>query len=550
MQGSGGVPPQSRGWGLAFAVLVLLLLVLVFATFLDYGMTTDEGVQNRYGNRLVRFYATLGADDSALWQNNLYYYGGLFELLAQGARRLSPWGVYETRHLVNALFGILGVVAAWGVGSRLAGPVGGLASALFLVLTPRFYGDWFANPKDLPFASLFLLAAWAILAAADRLPRLGRREVILTGVAIGAAAAVRVAGIVLIAWAALLWVGCLGLDRLGRSERRVIAWRDWARVGAALITVLALAWAVMIAFWPWGLVRPLRHPLLAFQKFSSFWDLVSILFEGRLVLARDLPHDYVPRMLALTLPELYPLAFLLGAIGLARLLWRRRLSGRQVLTGVWLVSLAAGPLAWMILRHTPLYNGVRHVLFLLAVLAVLAGVSVASFVRSRPGRAALTVAALALGAAAVTTLVDMIQLHPYQYVYFNRSFAGGLRGAVGRYETDYWCASFKEGIAWMLREYKPPGEGLVNVKGLCAGELVWYELERSELGRRFKYDGRPLHVVLVTTAIGDHKRIRGRVLHTVSRQGAPLMQVIEIRSPTGAGRDTGAHGAAGGGSAG
>ena len=122
------------------------------------------------------------------------------------------------------------------------------------------------------------------------------------------------------------------------------------------------------------------------------------------------------------------------------------LTGRRLLAGAWLASLAAGPIVWMIGADMPLYNGLRHVLFLLPVLAVLAGVSVTSFVRARPGRLALTAAALALGASAVVTIVDMVQLHPYQYVYFNRSVAGGLPGAVGRYETDYWCASFKEGL--------------------------------------------------------------------------------------------------------
>ena len=517
---------------LAFAGLLLLLLGLVFATFPDYGMTTDEGVQQRYGNRLVRFYATLGADDSALWQNNLYYYGGLFELLAQGARRLSPWGMYETRHLVNALFGILGVLAAWGLGSRLAGATGGLLSALFLALTPRFYGDWFANPKDLPFASLYALAAWAILAAADTLPRLGGRQVIVTGVAIGAAAAVRVPGIVLIAWAALLWLGSLALAQGAASADRKITGRAWVRTGMALFATSALAWVVMIATWPWGLVKPFRNPLLAFQKFSNFWDVVTILYEGRPVLRRDLPRDYVLRMLTLTLPELYPLAFLLGTVGVVLLLRKRRLAAPRLFAVAWLASLAAGPLAWMIVRHTPLYNGVRHVLFLLPVLAVLAGVSVAAFVRARPGRLALAAAALALGASAVVTVVDMVQLHPYQYVYFNRSLAGGLPGAVGRYETDYWCASFKEGLEWMVREYRPASVGPIRVWGRpCAGDPLRYYLGRIDTDQRFEPDAYPPHLQLVTTTTVDQPPAHGRVLHTVLRQGAPLLRLIEVEAP-------------------
>ncbi len=136
------------------------------STFRDYGVTADEGVQQRYGRRIVRWYATLGGDRSATERNNLYLYGGAFELAAQAVQRVSPLGVYESRHLANATFGLAGIVAAWGLGRLLCGPAAGFASALFLALTPVYYGHCFANPKDVPFAAFYAAAAWAILRAA------------------------------------------------------------------------------------------------------------------------------------------------------------------------------------------------------------------------------------------------------------------------------------------------------------------------------------------------------------------------------------------------
>ena len=41
------------------------------------------------------------------------------------------------------------------------------------------------------------------------------------------------------------------------------------------------------------------------------------------------------------------------------------------------------------------------------------------------------------------TAVNMIRLHPYQYIYYNE-LAGGTAGASERYETDYWCTVYKE----------------------------------------------------------------------------------------------------------
>ncbi|HVO09631.1 MAG TPA: glycosyltransferase family 39 protein [Vicinamibacteria bacterium] len=513
-------------WNAIAATLVVVLLALVLATFRDYGMTVDEPVQNRYGNRLVSWYATRGEDARALWQNNLYFYGGFFELVAQAGRAALPFGVYESRHLVNGLFGILGVVAVWGLASRLAGPLAGLLAAAFLALTPRFYGDWFANPKDLPFASLFALAAWAILAASTRVPRLGWREVAATGLAIGMACGVRVAGCVLFLYAAALWLAVACCTAWPRRPTP----GDLGRVLGAWLGALAVGWTTMVVFWPWALMRPLRAPFLAFQKLSHFWEDVTIRFDGRLLLSRDLPPDYVPRLLALTLPEGYLVAAVLALIGCAILLRRRAVSRAGVVRGAWLLALPVGPVAWMVLRHTPLYNGVRHVLFVLPPLAALAGAGAAAFFAARPPRLARVLAAAALLASALLTARDMIELHPYQYVYFNRVFAGGLASATHRYETDYWCASFKEGLDWLVREYRPQSPGPITVAGSCSDEQLSYYLA-SPQAARFE-PGRWSRPNLLLAGSEDERPLpRQRALHRVERQGASLLDILELQPP-------------------
>ena len=54
-------------------------------------------------------------------------------------------------------------------------------------------------------------------------------------------------------------------------------------------------------------------------------------------------------------------------------------------------------------------------------------------------------------AAVLITLLPlgpMYRLHPYEMTYFNR-LTGGLAGAVGRYETEYWITSYREAIEWI-----------------------------------------------------------------------------------------------------
>jgi hypothetical protein len=526
----GRVFSEARVVRLLTVLLLVALLGIMLATFLDYGITTDEGVQHRYGRRIVRWYATRGADDGATRANDLYFYGGFFELVAQAAVATLPLGTFDARHLANALFGLAGVVAVWGIGSRIGGPRAGLLSALFLALTPRFYGHSFANPKDLPFASLFALASWAALRSSDRARRLGGREVLLTGLAIGLASGVRVAGVVLYGAVAVLWLGCAWLARR-EDEARGAPGRELAGILSAIAGVVAIGWAVMVALWPWAQLDPLRNPFLAFRKFSSFWVDASVFFDGRLLLSGELPRDYMPRLFTLTLPGFYAIAFVLGAFAVVS--WLRERGSRpdvarRTLQGLWVTGLGIAPIGWVVVNRTPVYNGIRHLLFVVPFLAVLAGLSVATWFERRWSRPTRLVVAAGLALSLAVTLTDMVQLHPYQYVYFNRLFAGGLPGAAPRYETDYLCASYKEGIEWMAREYLRPGLGEpLRVDGNCSHVPFWYYLGRGAVETTHVEP----HLFFATTTFGDHQKTPGRVVHVVSRQGVPLLYVFEQRPP-------------------
>ena len=527
----------SRTWNVLSGLLLLVLLGLVLSTFGDYGITWDEGVQNRYGRRLVRWYATAGGDASATTQNDLYWYGGFFELVVQGAAGLTGLGVYENRHLLNALFGLVGFVAVWGLGSHLGGAAAGFAAMLVLALTPGYYGHLFANPKDLPFASLYALAAWLALRASEHTPTPGWRAALAVGTAIGLAAGTRVAGLSLLPFTGALWLATLWLrTREAQPSRRWPRRADLGRLGLAGAGTLIVGWTVMLAFWPWALLDPLRNPVRALGKFSRFWN-PDLLWEGEMIAAADVPRTYIVKSLAYGLPELYFLAFLLGALALVALVrrgWRETPVQRRLVQGFWLAALPAAPIVWVMVNRTPLYNGYRHLLFVIPFLAVLAGLGLAGFLHGRAPRLLRRLAAALFAALGLLTVVDAVQLHPYQYVYFNRLLAGGLKGAVDRFDTDYWGASYKEGAEWVAEHY--PTDDLrerVRISAFAVDVPLKYYLARSDVGGRFRTVrlGQKPHLVFAPTSYRHHQRVRGRVVHVVERQGAPLLHIIEVRPP-------------------
>src|SRR5947207_1862607 len=114
----------------------------------------------------------------------------------------------------------------------------------------------------------------------------------------------------------------------------------------------------------------------------------------------------------------HALTFVAGLCGLAALLP----------LGV-LMAAAIMPIALLMWRHSTLYDGIRHVLFVIPMLGLLAGgalVRLASFL-SRPWMVAgICAAAVYVGAA----IANFVLLHPLEYVAVNL-LAGGVRGAYG-----------------------------------------------------------------------------------------------------------------------
>lgn len=296
--------------------LFLCLGLTILLTFLDYGLTYDEETGRFYGYSVLRWYSTFFKDKGALNYSNLYLYGGFFEAIAQATanitQRVFPLGVYEIRHLINALFGYFTIICAYKLGSHLSGHSGGFFSALFLTLTPGFYGHIFNNSKDVPFAALFSFSLYYMLLSYGSLPKLSKGLITKLSIAIGLTLGVRVGAVILFGYLLILWSCWLATQHLinrWRGQRLISA--AW-KLATSFIIILFLAWALMLIWWPWAQVSPLMHPYTAIKATKNFdWPLM-VFFEGRFIVGTGLPWTYLPTWLAISLPEFYFMAFPVG----------------------------------------------------------------------------------------------------------------------------------------------------------------------------------------------------------------------------------------------
>jgi hypothetical protein len=435
---------------LAIAVLALVGIVALL-TFRDYGLSWDDYVHAEYGDLLLKLYASGLRDQRALSWVNLYYYGGGFDLLAALAAKLLPLTLFETRRLVGAAVGILGLLITWRIGRRIGGPLAGLIALVLLATCPLYYGHMFMNPKDSPFAvamTIFLLGPVRCL---EEYPRVSIATAAMTGAGFGLSFGSRIMG----AFGALEALAALALIVVFECHARGVrsAGGRLGKFALTLVPALALAYAVMALVWPWSVSSPL-NPLRAVEYFSHFFEKPwHELFDGRIISVPDMPRSYVPTLLALKLPAILLCLGLIGAAGALVAAFRSSLVIERRAILLLLVLAALLPVAVAITMRPAMYNGIRHFVFVLPPLAVLGGLAGTFLVDAAAGkfRFASIPAAVLLLVGIAMPVAEMVRLHPYEYTDFN-ALSGGVVRARDRYMLDYWGLSFKQASKALLAE--------------------------------------------------------------------------------------------------
>jgi hypothetical protein len=213
---------------------------------------------------------------------------------------------------------------------------------------------------------------------------------------------------------------------------------------------------------------------MAFLYFANHPCSFAMQLWGRTVVSTDLPWFYVPAQLGARLPEGFLALLLAGCIfsffDCAALVEAFR--GGAVRSTVLLVKNAALfvadarvrltlwaalllPMGSIIVAHSTLYDGVRHVLFLVPLLAAVGGYGL---IRLLPILERCWLPATVLGGAYVGLVVwNLGALHPLEYIAMN-SLAGGVRGAYGRFDLDYWASAAAVAARRLEHrlDYEPP----------------------------------------------------------------------------------------------
>jgi len=513
---------------LAWFTLAVVSLVAAL-TFRDYGLGWDDYTHAEYADLLLRMYGSGFHDTGALSFANLYMYGGGFDMAAALLHKIIPLELFETRRLLGAAVGVVGLAVTWRLARRVGGPLAGLAALLLLALCPIYYGHMFMNPKDAPFAVAMVVLMLGLVRLAEEYPSPSARTILIIGLGAGLSIGSRIlAGLALVY--ALIGFLPVFIDEIRTQGAREAGVR-FLHVIYVLIPGLVLGYLIMGLIWPWSIISP-QNPFLALTYFSHFFERPwKEMFDGVAVSVPDMPWSYLPTLFALQMPEVLLALALGGGIGTFIMLARRGVAARRKTILLMLTLAASLPIAIAMVKRPALYNGIRHFVFVIPPMAVVGGTAFA-YAMNRLGqnrRAWQPVLVAAFCFGLLLSLGEMIRLHPYQYTYFNH-IAGTVRGADDRFMLDYWGLAFKQASdelrEQLAEKQEVPPDGRKWKVAVCGPQRP----AQVALGPDFSIDWRS-HAADFAMTLGEFycKGLNAPVMVEVKRDDVVYARVYDLR---------------------
>ncbi len=538
-------PSLSNGnhpiYRLLFFVLILLSTFAMPYLSRDFGMTWDEKQHNDYSVLSSNWMLTLGADSSAIIEakgnadfiRQCYrYYGEQSNLIAALVYRTFNLAPFETRHFIISLYGLLGLIGIALAAKELAGWRAGILAILFTFFNPGWLGNSMNNPTDIPFAAGFALSLYFIIKILKALPKPKFSHLIWLGIAIGIGIGGRIGAFLLIAYFGLfMGINWLSLFKNKNSKNLNIRliW-PYAKI---VITVACFGYLFGILLWPYALESPFVNPFIAFSKASdnvSFYTNNVELFDGKRLYMRDqAPWYYVIKFLTFGNPIYLLLGFALGII-LIKWMHTKINFGYIGL----LLFMIVFPIGYAEYANLNYYNGWRHYLFILPSLITLSAV-VFDFLLSQNSKIIRIATAIIITGLFAKPTYWIIKNHPNEYVYFNE-FVGGINGAYGNYETDYYSNSCREAGEWIAKQ--EPNKNLlvcINNEPLTASYYankinpkIQFQWVREYEEQKPEWD----YLILTTRTYSKNELLNGSfppkgTVYTVMADDIPLAAVVK-----------------------
>lgn len=425
-----------------FIALSLILLALMLRISKDAGISGDEEVHYKQSEMVFDYFASWGADKSSVDtpKTHLQYYGQAYDNFTTILIHLFGIDdVYTFRHISSTVAAWLTIIISALFAAWLTGYSSAIIVLFLFAVSPTFMGHAQNNLKDIPFALAYISSIFFALKLVFRDTKIDIKTVALLVFSLGLAFGIRAGGFLSFFYVWLLLI----LNHIHEYISKKQFCFKKTRSEILLFALISIpAFIVGIILWPFALENPIKNSLISYKVMTQFPTTVRQIFEGVYEWSDFLPWYYIPKYMLITIP----LLIFSGIISL--IFFFKKYSVNQKFKILFLIFTIIFPILFIIVKKPNLYGAWRHFLFIYPGIVILSALGLNWLIYRLKGNIYKFIAIFCIAFLSYHPLSFMLVNHPYYYLYYNQ-LIGGLNGAYGKYETDYYYHSMREGAEWL-----------------------------------------------------------------------------------------------------
>jgi len=321
----------------------------------------------------------------------------------------------------------------------------GIVGALFLIISPRIFGESFYNNKDLVFMSLFIIN---LFVAIKFLEKKNFKYTILFALMSALTINVRIFGIILPTLVFIIYlINILRKENIRKKITKPLVW------------CLILTLFFVILFWPYLWENPIGNFFHALKALSDHKLRLNIFYLGEFFIDIHSPWHYHLVWIFLTTPFLYLILFFAGFITIVQRIIKRLFKiekedsyndlwrGNKELQDLFFLMIFIIPIMIAIDSRSISYNGWRHLYFIYPSFLLISMMGL-NMIKIKFFKKKVKYLYSALIILIVPNILWMFNNHPFQYVYFN--FLAG-KNFNEKFEMDYHGASNKNAMEYIIK---------------------------------------------------------------------------------------------------
>lgn len=502
---------------LSFLLLIVYLVCGIFI-FRDYGASSDEYNQIEAGHiTWAAICEKLGKETPEFrnlpkltdYYNRYYGQAATFPTVIIEAIKgfsLDRSTVLRLRHAWNFFVYFCGLIC-FGVLAKLNFQRSDVVFFLLLlhILTPKLFGDAFYNDRDILLIALLWLS---LLCFRIFYYKPGFFTAVLCSFFFALAINTRFFALILFILPIIIL-----FNPDFTKKRQVIV---------LIIMTIFFWYAITPLFWG-NFINEFSSAFATFssgkQRTQESNGMAEILFFGKHIRETDLPFYYLPLWIFISTPLIPQLICVYGLFKS----FRRK---KDFIDQFMMALLCLGIGAVMLIRPV-MYNGWRHMYFFYVPIFWFIGIGLKNLFSTGQRKIVVLTALLILLSTTLTT-IQVLRLHPYEYLYLNPLF----RSRTADFDRDYWRLSTTECLHWISSKEKE-GTSLGELNANIDNTLIFLLPEtRNRINvhhynalHRYPYD------YLIFNYSGETKNTAAFPLfepvYAVQREGAKLAEIFK-----------------------